>query len=297
MRIPSGKTDQLIFFVALDSTDLNTRKTGLSSFTVYRSRNGGTATVYTTPTVTELSAANMPGVYALTVDEDTTIASTSDSEEYCVHITQASMAPVTRTIELYRRDTTTGRTLDVSAGGEAGLDWANIGSPTTSVALTGTTIATTQKVDVDTIKTNPVVNGGTITFPTTATLASTTNITAGTITTATNLTNAPTNGDFTAAMKTSLNAATPAVTVSDKTGFALTSAYDFAKGTVAVTEAYAADGAAPTPVQILMALQQFQQEKSISATTMTVKKLDGSTTAMTFTLDSATTPTSITRAT
>ena len=48
-----------------------------------------------------------------------------------------------------------------------------------------------QKVDVDTIKTNPVVNGGTITFPTNATLASTTNITAGTITTTTNLTNLP----------------------------------------------------------------------------------------------------------
>ena len=66
------------------------------------------------------------------------------------------------------------------------------------------------RVNVDTIKGNAVVNGGTITFPTTATLASTTNITAGTITTATNLTNAPTAGDFTAAMKTSLNAATPA---------------------------------------------------------------------------------------
>jgi hypothetical protein len=41
--------------------------------------------------------------------------------------------------------------------------------------------------------------------------ASTTNITAGTITTTTNMTNAPTAGDFTAAMKTSLNAATPLV--------------------------------------------------------------------------------------
>lgn len=84
--------------------------------------------------------------------------------------------------------TTAGRTLDVSTGGEAGVDWANVGSPTTTLALTGTTIAVTQKVDVETIKTNPVVNGGTITFPTTATLASTTNITAGTITTATNVT-------------------------------------------------------------------------------------------------------------
>lgn len=34
--------------------------------------------------------------------------------------------------------------------------------------------------DIDTIKTNPVVNAGTVTFPTTATLASTTNITAAT---------------------------------------------------------------------------------------------------------------------
>lgn len=39
-----------------------------------------------------------------------------------------------------------GRTLDVSAGGEAGLDWANIGSPTTSVNLSGTTISTSQVV-------------------------------------------------------------------------------------------------------------------------------------------------------
>jgi hypothetical protein len=116
MRIPSGKTDQLIFFVALDSSDRVTRKTGLSSFTVYRSRNGGTATVYTTPTITELSSSNMPGVYALTIDEDTTIASGSDSEEYCVHITQASMAPVTRVLELYRRDVTTGETITTSSG-------------------------------------------------------------------------------------------------------------------------------------------------------------------------------------
>ncbi len=121
MRIPSGKTDQLIFFVALDATDRVTRKTGLSSFTVYRSRNGGTAAVYTTPTVAELSASNMPGVYALTIDEDTTIASGSDSEEYCIHITATSMAPVTRTIELYRRDVTSGQTALVDASGRVDL--------------------------------------------------------------------------------------------------------------------------------------------------------------------------------
>lgn len=38
--------------------------------------------------------------------------------------------------------TTAGRTLDVSAGGEAGVDWANVGSPTTVLNLSGTTIKT-----------------------------------------------------------------------------------------------------------------------------------------------------------
>lgn len=42
--------------------------------------------------------------------------------------------------------TVAGRTLDVTATGEAGIDWANVGSPTTSVGLSGTTISTTQSV-------------------------------------------------------------------------------------------------------------------------------------------------------
>ena len=36
--------------------------------------------------------------------------------------------------------TTAGRTLDVSSGGEAGVDWGNVGSPTTTLDLSGTTI-------------------------------------------------------------------------------------------------------------------------------------------------------------
>lgn len=42
--------------------------------------------------------------------------------------------------------TTTGRTLDVSTGGEAGVDWANVGSPTTAVNLSATNIDTDQVV-------------------------------------------------------------------------------------------------------------------------------------------------------
>lgn len=67
--------------------------------------------------------------------------------------------------------------------------------------------------------------------------------------------------------------------------------------TTQMTEAYAADGVAPTLAQALFQIMQFQHEKNISGTTLTVKKIDGSTTAMTFTLDSATAPAAITRST
>jgi len=67
--------------------------------------------------------------------------------------------------------------------------------------------------------------------------------------------------------------------------------------TTAMTESYNADGAAPTLAQALFGILQGLTEFSISGTTLTVKKLDGSTTAMTFTLNSASAPTSRTRAT
>lgn len=78
------------------------------------------------------------------------------------------------------------------------IDWLGTAPLALSSQQVQAVVPTTQKVDVETIKTNPVVNAGTVTFPTGATLASTTNITAGTITTATNVT-----------------------TVNDKTGYSL----------------------------------------------------------------------------
>ena len=65
--------------------------------------------------------------------------------------------------------------------------------------------------------------------------------------------------------------------------------------TRALTESYAADGSPPTVAQALFAIQQFLQEKATSGTALTIKKLDGSTTAMTFLLNDSTNPTSITR--
>lgn len=96
MDIISGSTTNKIGFVAFATAD-GSRMTGLSSFTVYRSRNGGTATAYTTPTVAELDATNMPGEYVLTLDEDTTVTA-GTTEEYHVSISATGMERVTRTV-------------------------------------------------------------------------------------------------------------------------------------------------------------------------------------------------------
>jgi len=65
--------------------------------------------------------------------------------------------------------------------------------------------------------------------------------------------------------------------------------------TTAQTESYASDGAAATPAQLLYMIYCAVGEFSISGTTITGKKVDGSTTAMTWTINSESSPTSRTR--
>jgi hypothetical protein len=67
--------------------------------------------------------------------------------------------------------------------------------------------------------------------------------------------------------------------------------------TTIIPDSTAADGSRPTVNQALLMITRFLFEKSLSGTTMTVKKEDGTTATMTFTLDSATNPTSISRTT
>jgi hypothetical protein len=66
--------------------------------------------------------------------------------------------------------------------------------------------------------------------------------------------------------------------------------------TTQMTESYAADGTAPTLAEAIFLSMQNLQDFSFSGTTQTVKKIDGSTTAATYTLDDASAPTSKTRA-
>jgi len=67
--------------------------------------------------------------------------------------------------------------------------------------------------------------------------------------------------------------------------------------TTAMTESYSTDGSTKTCAQALYEIIAFLFEANISSTTLTAKKIDGSTSAMTFTLSDATNPVTITRAT
>lgn len=61
--------------------------------------------------------------------------------------------------------------------------------------------------------------------------------------------------------------------------------------TTQMTESYAANGVAPTLAQCQFAIHQMLMQFGISGTSLTVRKLDDSTTAFVVTLDSATNPT------
>lgn len=115
------------------------------------------------------------------------------------------------------------------------------------------------------------------------------------------------SGDLTATMKTSVTTAAQAavptvnsvnlpVSITGDLTATMKTSVATAVLTTAMTEAYAADGATCTVAQALYMIKQMLMEKSVSSTTMTVNKLDGTTSAMTFTLGDATNPTSITRA-
>ena len=102
MRIESGDATRTVSFVAVDATDLKTFETGLATWTVYRSRNGAAEVAYTTPTITEIDLTNTPGLYAILIDEDTTITSGVAEEEVVLRITHAGMAPVTISYTLFQ---------------------------------------------------------------------------------------------------------------------------------------------------------------------------------------------------
>lgn len=128
-------------------------KTGLTVKVNVRGPGGNILTGFTAD-ATEVDATNLPGVYeyvlasgSVTAEgEYLAVAQTSDTTVDQRHVYaqwyvgRAGIEDLDAAISSRLAPTVGGRTLDVSAGGEAGVDWANVGSPTTTVGLSGTTV-------------------------------------------------------------------------------------------------------------------------------------------------------------
>jgi len=182
LALVKGSTSQTVLIFIQDSTSTTgAGKTGLvfntASLVAYyaRPRAAAVAITLATQTVTgafssggfvEIDATNMPGFYRLD-PPDAALATGVDSVVIMLK-GATGMAPLPLEVQLTSVDlnnattgglanldaaittrlapTTAGRTLDVSATGEAGLDWANIGSPTTAQNLSATNIDVDQIV-------------------------------------------------------------------------------------------------------------------------------------------------------
>lgn len=121
-------------------------------------KDGGTTQSTTGVTDTE-DFDSLTGVHLVAIDTSADGTFYSAGSDFEVVLSAATIDGKTINATLFSfslenrshlMPTTDGRKLDVSAGGEAGVDWANIGSPTTTVNLSGTTVKDATDVNADT---------------------------------------------------------------------------------------------------------------------------------------------------
>ena len=296
LKIKEGTTSKLTrIFVQDSSSTTGDGLTGLvynsASLTSYWIAEGdASATSITLATMTvgtwasggfkEVDATNMPGVYEIGLP-DVCVDATSEGSVVVMLKGATNMAPVLLELELDGIDYTVAHaTGSALATAQADLD---IITGASGVNLLAATQASIDAIETDTNELQgDWADGGRLDLIQDIIAADTTTDIPALIATAQADLDTITGSDG-ATLATAQGNYAPA-----KVADILTTA---------LTEAYAADGAAPTLTQAVMLILQHLSESSISDTTKTVKKLDGSTSAATFTLDDATTPTSITRAT
>lgn len=148
------KNTAFTFYVALTSVaDTDNFKTSptLAAGDITVSKDGGNfQNIGTLPTQVQ-STGVLP--VALTADEmnaDNVVvlfhdASGDEWQDLVVNIQTTA-----RQVDDLAFPTTAGRSIDVTAGGAVGVDWANVEGATTTVALTGTSIRTASDVETDT---------------------------------------------------------------------------------------------------------------------------------------------------
>lgn len=146
-------------FFMVSSTDHIAAKTGITP-TVNLSKAGG-AFAAAGGTVTEV--AN--GWYKIVL----TTTDTNTLGDLVFHITGTGADDSDFVDQVYARTlddlafpTTSGRSMDVTATGEVGIDWANIGAPTTAVNLSSTTVGTAAALTTNNDKTGYSLSGAAI---------------------------------------------------------------------------------------------------------------------------------------
>ena len=143
-------------FNTSDSNGASITRSTDGTISVYK--DGGTTQSTSGVTSTE-DFDSLTGVHLVAIDTSADGTFYSAGSDFIVVLSAATIDTRTVNAALFSfslnnrtplRPTTAGRTLDVSAGGEAGIDWANVGSPTTTVGLSGTTVKTATDVEADT---------------------------------------------------------------------------------------------------------------------------------------------------
>lgn len=166
-QVPPKKNTAFTMYVSLVSqanTKVMQSTPTLASGDVKVSTDGGTLNNITTlPVVTpasgkavkvDLSASEMNG------DNIVIIFSDAAGNEWCDLV--LNLQTTTRQIDDLAYPTVSGRSLDVTATGAAGIDWANVENPTTALNLSGTNI------DVDQVVASVTGSVGSVTAAVTA---------------------------------------------------------------------------------------------------------------------------------
>lgn len=154
-QVPPKKNAAYTFYVSLASQAsshvMQANPTLAAGDVKVATDDAAPANITTLPTVdadftkrvkVELSASEMNGDNITIIFSD---AAGSEWDDLVVNLQTTA-----RQIDDLAYPTVSGRSLDVSSGGEAGVDWANVGSPTTTLNLSGTTIKTATDVETDT---------------------------------------------------------------------------------------------------------------------------------------------------
>lgn len=147
------------FFWATNGQDGSSITRGTNgTVSVYK----GVSDTQSTSGITDTEDADSTtGLHRATIDLSSDGTFYSTGQNFCVVLSGAVIDGKTINTPLAHfsienrsplRPTVAGRTLDVSTTGEGGVDWANVGSPTTTLNLSGTTVKTA--TDIATATTN-----------------------------------------------------------------------------------------------------------------------------------------------